>query len=110
MQLMLQQPFLSPQPPGITGKASVTADHPVTGYDDGHGVLAIGVTHRPYRPGVSKPLGDILVRNGMPEGNAGNFLPHPQLKLRAGKIEVQVELLKGAIEIGVQLLITLLQE
>ena len=98
---MPQQPALAVQAGTVAPQAAVRGDDPVAGDDEGDGIDGVGLAHGPGGLGAPYPAGQFAVGDGLPPGNAPQFLPDPELK--GGALGVQGEGGKiggGAIEVG----------
>ena len=86
---MPQQPALAVQARAVAPQAAVRGDDPVAGDDEGDGVTAVGLAHGPAGLGVAHPPGQFAIGDGLPPGDAPQFLPDPELK--GGALGVQGE-------------------
>ena len=77
---MAEQPALAVQAGTVAAQAAVRGNDPVAGDDEGDGVDRVGLAHGPGGLGVADPAGQFAVGDGLPPGNAAQFLPDPELE------------------------------
>jgi hypothetical protein len=103
LQLQVQQELLPPEAPAIAPELAVLLDHPVTGDHDGDPVPAVGQAYRALGGRLADPGGQLLVGNGLAEGNVDELSPDLLLELGAFEIQRHVELLPFSGKVFVQL-------
>jgi nudix-type nucleoside diphosphatase (YffH/AdpP family) len=83
----------SPQAPGKSRQLPRRTNHPMARRDNRNRVLAIRRAHRPDRTRVADLLGDLAVATGLAERNGQQRCPDLFLKLRADKLQIQLEMM-----------------
>src|SRR5512141_499708 len=89
--LPLQQREFPFDPPAVTARISVAADHPVTGDGQGEGIRCARPGHGASRAGLPDPAGDLPVTRRRTGGNPPELLPDPLLEGRAAKVQGKVQ-------------------
>src|SRR5437016_2633031 len=90
--LVIEQPFLAPQPTAVSAKRAVSADHAMTRNDDADHVCAVRTTNRPASVFVSQAFRHPRIRASLPFGNRLQDFPGPQLERRTNRCELNIEL------------------
>ena len=102
-RLVLQQPLFTRQAAAEADQATVGADDPVAGHDDGDRVAVVGHADGPRRVGLADAAGQLAVADRLAVGDLRQRVPHPPLELAAGRRQRQREGLALAGEVGPQL-------
>ena len=95
-ELVLQQPFFTPQAAGVTGEAFVCTNNAVAGHDDGYFVAAIGVGGGTYYFGVAHALCQVSVADGFAVRYFQQLVPYGLLKSGAVLVNGDVEIFAAA--------------
>src|SRR5438094_4447592 len=77
---MAQEPGLAVKAAAIADERAVGADHAVTGYDDGNGVMVVGKTDGACTVLVADPLGNVAIGGGGPAWDAPELGPNSHLE------------------------------
>ena len=81
--LVLQEPFLPPEPAAIAYKSSIAPNDPMAGDDERNGVFSIGCAYGTHCEGVADPTGDVLVGCGLSVGDLQELPPDSLLEVRS---------------------------
>ena len=79
--LVVQQPFLPPQPAPVPGQAAIRPDHPVARDYDGDPIVAICPSDRPHRPRRADQPRLLHVAPGLGEGDFPERVPDAALEV-----------------------------
>lgn len=98
-RLVLQKPFLAPDPAIIAGEGAALANHAVAGNEDRYGVVSVGVSNSPAGLHVTYGRRYLLIGTGFPIGNAAKRIPDLPVELGSlrGKVQLKGFSLSGKV-------------